>query len=279
MSSKGIISILGGGWLGFPLGASLISEGFIVKASTTTRSKIEVFEKAGIDPYLVQFSESVQIPDLSGLFDAKTLIIAIPPGRQNPDGFANYKKMIGVVCDLLPASNIERIIFISSSSVYADANSIVTEFSDILPDTESGKLMADTEILLKDLPLQVIILRLSGLVGPDRMPGKFFAGKNQIPNGLAPVNLIHRKDVIRLIQCLIEKKEASGIYNGCAPSHPSREDFYSAAARVEGLELPQFVHEKTNWKIISSDRLENELSFSFEISSLMDWLNAVRKNN
>ena len=273
MSSKGIISLLGCGWLGFPLAKSLVSNGFTVLASTTTESKLEVLKKEGIDPYLVQFSEDVQLPDLKKFFNAETLIITIPPGRRDPNGFENYRRMVQFVCKELPNSKVSKLILTSSTSVYADTNNVIYEFSNISPDTESGQLMAETENRLSRQDVNMISLRLAGLIGPGRMPGKFFAGKTQVPNGLAPVNLIHLNDAIGIIHCLIDQN-ASGIYNGCAPDHPTREEFYTMAAQKAGLRPPEFLPQKTNWKIIVSERLESELNFKFKFPCPMEWLSS-----
>lgn len=274
MNNKGSISLLGCGWLGFPLAISLISEGFSVRASTTTVSKIDVFKKAGIDPYLVQFSTSVQANDLKKLFEATTLIITIPPGRRDPHGFQNYRRMVESVCRELPGSKVRKLILISSTSVYPDNNEILNEGSNILPDTDSGKLMAETEEIFCKQNVDMISLRLAGLIGPGRMPAKFFAGKTNIPNGLAPVNLIHLNDAIGIIHRLLVNENSSGIYNGCSPSHPTREEFYTFAARVEGMQQPQFISERKAWKIISSTRITSELYYDFEIASLMKWLDS-----
>ncbi len=274
MGKKDIIGLLGCGWLGFPLAISLLSKGYRVKASTTSEGKLDVMSKAGIDPYLVHFTGSSSTPQFKNLLEAETLIISIPPGRNNPEGFESYRQMVRAVLRDVPQSIISRIILISSTSVYPDNNSIVTEYADIDPHTESGKLMAETEALLTSLPVRVIILRLAGLIGPQRMPGKFFAGKTNIPNGLAPVNLIHREDAIALVRRLIEDEHASGIYNGCAPSHPSRSEFYTLAAQKEDLAAPHFIHEKHQWKTVVSGRTI-ELGFKFEFPSLMQFLKNV----
>lgn len=272
MNEKSIISLLGCGWLGFPLATCLISRGYDVKTSTTSTEKLDILTGAGIDSYLVQFSGGAPAPDLKKILDAGTLIITIPPGRKAPGGFDSYRQMIQTVCKQVPASAISRIVFISSTSVYPDTNTTLDEDADIAPATESGKLMAETEALLALLPVKVIILRLAGLIGPQRMPGKFFSGKTKIPNGLAPVNLIHRDDVIGVVQRLIENEDASGIYNACAPSHPTRNEFYTLAAQKEDLTLPDFTLEKTHWKIVASKRVEKELGFKFEFPSLMQFL-------
>ncbi|SKB74947.1 SDR family oxidoreductase [Daejeonella lutea] len=272
MENKGDISLLGCGWLGLPLAKSLIFSGFTVKATTTSESKLEVFRDEGIDPYLVQFSVAGQIPDLGKFFDTETLIITIPPGRKDPNGFENYQQMIQFVCKQLPSSNISRVILISSTSVYADNNDEVDERVKVQPESDSGILMVDTELLLANQHVNLISLRLAGLIGPDRMPGRFFAGKSNIPNGLAPINLIHLNDAVGIINTLIKNKLASGIYNACAPLHPTKAEFYTLAAEVEGLPRPGFILEKNKWKIITCPRIEKELGYQFEIPSSMEWL-------
>lgn len=274
MNDKGIISLLGCGWLGFPLAINLLSEGYRIKASTTTEGKLDVMSKAGIDPYLVHFSSSSPTAQFKPLLEAHTLIISIPPGRNNPEGFESYRQMVRALCKEVPGTGIAHIILVSSTSVYPEVNDMVDEFTAIDPDTESGKLMEQTEALISNLPVNVIIVRLAGLIGPQRMPGRFFAGKNNIPNGLAAVNLIHRNDAIRLILLLIKNDHASGIYNGCAPSHPSRTEFYTLAAQKENLAAPHFINEKIRWKTVVSKRTM-ELGFKFEFSSLMQFLKSL----
>jgi nucleoside-diphosphate-sugar epimerase len=232
---KGVISLLGCGWLGLPLAKSLISQGYSVQASTTTSVKLEVLKNEGIDPYLVHFSDAESIPDLKKFFDAETFIITIPPGRRDPAGYDNYRKMVDYICMHLPDSQVSKLIFMSSTSVYPESNIIVDEFSNTFPGTESGQLMADSEIQLSELNVNFISLRLAGLIGPGRMPGRFFAGKNQVPNGQAPVNLIHLNDVLGIVNRLVKEQNATGIYNGCAPSHPGRKEFYSLAAGLKVL--------------------------------------------
>lgn len=272
MGKKAKISLLGCGWLGFPLALNLISRGFQVKGSTTSPDKLPIFTEAGIDPYLVQFDSASNDPDLHEFLDADILIISIPPGRRSIDGLANYRKMTKTLTEQLPVSKVSKLIFISSTSVYPESNSTLTEFSAIDPETESGIVLAETESLFSRLNMKVILLRLSGLIGPKRMPGRFFAGKINVPNGLAPVNMIHQDDVISLINCLIDSETAEGVYNGCSPSHPSKQEFYTLAAEAEQLSPPTFIPEKIRWKIISSERTESELNFSYKYPSLMEWL-------
>ncbi len=81
------ISVIGCGWLGFPLAEYLVREEFIVKGSTTSNDKLELLKKHQIEGYLVNLNETEISGDYSDfLADSKTLIVNIPPGlRKNPN--------------------------------------------------------------------------------------------------------------------------------------------------------------------------------------------------
>jgi len=266
------INLLGCGWLGFPLALDLISRGFKVKGSTTSPEKIPLLKASGIDPILVQFDHSLHEPDLSELLNADILIVSVPPGRKTAKGPENYRKMGETLVEQIPKSRISKLIFISSTSVYSDSNSVLSESSQISPETISGKVIAEIEKSLLALPIQVLVLRLAGLFGPGRSPSRFFSGKTNISNGLAPVNMIHLDEVISLMMYLIDSEKANGVYIGCTPSHPTKQQFYSLAARIDKLPEPKFIPEKLNWKIVNSERVEKELGFSFKIPNLLERL-------
>ncbi len=265
-----VISILGCGWLGLPLAKNLISKGYLLKGSTTTAHKLSALKMLGIDPYLVQFPVS-DYSVLSGFFATDVLVVAIPPGRKNRDNQDNYRRMANQLIELLPNSKVKKLILSSSTSVYGDTNSVVNENTPPQPITDSGRLLVEVENQLLQLKnIEVSILRLAGLIGPGRSPARFFAGKTNIPNGLSPVNLIHLDDVINLICKLMETTKTNGIYNGCAPSHPSKQDFYTLAAKQAKLMPPEFLLEKKEWKIVESERVWEELEFEFKYADLID---------
>lgn len=70
------VSILGCGWLGFPLGKELLNQGYNVKGSTTTASKMLELQDAEINAF------NIDLPDgniSSDFFHSDCLIINIPP--------------------------------------------------------------------------------------------------------------------------------------------------------------------------------------------------------
>lgn len=112
------------------------------------------------------------------------------------------------------AYRIPRIIFTSSTSVYGDVQGIVKEGTPRNPVTASGRVLKELEDWLHNLPgTSVDILRLAGLVGPGRHPGRFFAGKTA-PDGHHGVNLVHLDDVVSAITLLLQapKGDTSIIY-------------------------------------------------------------------
>lgn len=272
MGNNKSVSILGCGWLGLPLAKSFLSDTEFVKGSTTTTEKLPVLAASGIAPYLVQFTDERFSGNLSEFLDAEVLIIAVSPGR-SAEKQRNYLSMLSSLATMIPRSTARKVVFISSTAVYGDANREFTEDDDPQTDSSSGELLMKAEKLVSSVKaVQHVVLRVAGLVGPGRHPGRFFTGKKGIPNGLAPVNLVHQADVIGVIKLLANDEGAHGIYNVCAPHHPQRQVFYSAAAENAGLDLPGFIPENKSWKVISSNRIGSELKYTFQVPDLLEGL-------
>ena len=88
------IGIIGCGWLGLPLAKTLILNNYKVKGSTTTKNKLEILKKEGIEPYLIEITEnSISESIKSFLNELDILIINIPPKiRKNSE--VNYSNKI-----------------------------------------------------------------------------------------------------------------------------------------------------------------------------------------
>lgn len=149
------------------------------------------------------------------------LVITLP-ARRTGAGEGFYLQAVQEIVDTALAYHIPRIVFTSSTSVYGNVNGTVKENSPRLPQTASGQVLKELEDWLHNLPgTSVDILRLAGLVGPSRHPGRFFAGKSA-PDGQHVVNLVHLQDVVAAIELLLQAPKGGHIYNLCAPRHPAR---------------------------------------------------------
>jgi nucleoside-diphosphate-sugar epimerase len=275
------ISILGCGWLGLPLAKSFIAKKrYSINGSTTSENKLEILKNAGINPFLVILSEveeafesdsiSESINDF--LAESEILIIDIPPKLRGNIEDSDKKIFVEKIKNLIPfieKSTVKKVLFVSSTSVYGDENSLVTEETIPNPETESGKQLLLAEALLqKNKNFETTILRFGGLIGEDRHPVKFLAGKENLENPDAPINLIHQNDCIGIIEEIINQSKWNEVFNAVAPFHPTREEYYTQKAKEQNLVAPKFSNEKSNIKkIISSEKVENSLNYNFKIEN------------
>ncbi len=259
------ISILGCGWLGLPLAKALLENGFSVKGSTTSNDKLSVLKNLGIQPFQIELSETkIQGEVDSFLENSKILIIDVPPKLRGSEK-ENFVSKIKNVIPFIEKSTVENVIFISSTSVYGEDNLVVSEETRPNPDTESGRQLVQAEQLLQSNPnFKTTVLRFGGLIGEDRHPIKFLAGRKNIENPNAPINLIHQDDCIGIIMEIIELKSWNETFNAVTPFHPSRKDYYTQKAIDLNLDLPEFNAENSSFgKIILSSKIETVLGYSF----------------
>jgi nucleoside-diphosphate-sugar epimerase len=265
------VSILGCGWYGLPLAKTLVAKGISVKGSTTSAGKLETLAEAGIKPFLIDLSADDAAYN-SGFFTCDVLIIAIPPKSRTGEG-AEYVPKLQRVINAINQNQIQKVILISSTGVYADLNKEVNELTDPQPDTVSGKILYEAEELFRQqIKFKTTIIRFGGLIGPGREPGRFFAGKKDIPNGLAPVNLIELNDCIGITEAILNKNAFDYTFNACSPHHPLKFAFYTKAAAKAGLEQPKFVSELKEWKIINSINVDRVLGYQYKIDNWYSWL-------
>ena len=269
------IAILGCGWLGLPLAKSLLSKGYEVKGSTTSESKLEVLKNAGILPFQIQLETHQIIGTIEDfLNETNVLIIDIPPGLRREISPLEEMTFVNKVKTLIPfieKSGIKKVIFVSSTSVYGDSFPFleITEETKPNPDTESGKQLFVSENLLQNnIYFKTTVIRFGGLLGDERHPINFLAGKTNVENPDAPVNLIQREDCIGIIEKILNQVEYDiwgETFNAVAPQHPTRKTYYQKKAELFNLPLPTFAeHSESKGKMISSKKVETILGYSFQ---------------
>ena len=229
------ISILGSGWLGLPL-AKEFSKTCNVKLSTTTISKINTIKYKNIIPYVINIDNSLE--NIEDFFNSNILIINIP--SKNIKSFKNF-------IEKLEKSPIKKVIFISSTSVYKNNN----------------QLLEIESLFLKIKNIKTTILRFAGLIGYNRNLVKHFQNRI-VQNSKSAVNMIHRDDCINIIKQIIQKNIFGEIFNCCASSHPTKEEFYKYCASVSQYKIPLFDNKKNdNLKIVNNQKLKDVLKYEF----------------
>lgn len=257
------VSILGCGWFGLALAKALVNDGIHVKGSTTSPGKIDTLTVDSIEPYLVNFATDNESYD-ARFFNSDILLIAIPPKARSGGG-ADFIYKIEKIIGAIKQHGVKKVIFISSTGVYADLNQEVDEGTNPQPNTEAGRILFAAEGLFRqETAFKTAIIRFAGLIGPGRNPGRFFAGKKNVPNGKAPVNLIHLDDCIGICKAILTQDAFGYLFNGCSPQHPLKSVFYSKAAADAGLEKPGFIDELKEWKIVRSVNVDAMLGYRFK---------------
>ena len=258
------ISILGCGWLGLPLAEKLIEEGYVIKGATTSESKIPLLKASGIQPYVIAVSSETVLGEVNlFLDDSEVLIVNIPPKLKGTESDSFIEK-IKILLPFINASSIKKVIFISSTSVYSDQNQIITEATTPQPDSESGRQLLGAEnLLFNNNSFQTTVIRFGGLIGKQRHPIRFLAGRKNIENPEAPINLIHLEDCIGIISKVIEKNIWNETFNAVTPFHPTRSDYYTQKALDLNLDVPEFSSNASLGKTIVSDKLISMLDYIF----------------
>ncbi|QKJ23746.1 NAD(P)H-binding protein [Poseidonibacter lekithochrous] len=250
------ISILGTGWLGYALASELKNE-FNVKVSIRTNEKKEEYINEGLDPYLLN---EEKLDFLDELLECDYLFINFPPSK-----FNNYLEFLNNIYSHKNISKVKKLIFISSTSIYPNEQTIFNEDFEIK--NPISQKVYDAEVLIKSRT--DVILRCSGLMGYNRIAGKYFAGK-VVDSEDVKVNYVHRDDVISATIFTI-KNDINGILNLCASSHPSRKEVYLLNAKKHNFEKPIFENKKEyKNRIIDGSKIER-LGFEYKYPNPLEY--------
>jgi len=252
--SKKVYSILGCGWLGFPLAKKFVEKGIKIKGTTTTEEKLSLLHEGGIKPYLITIDEN---PVYKDFLEADVLLVMITSKK-----FEAYKNLVRQI----EKSSVKKVIFISSTSVYPRGNKEYTE-----KDETIDSLLSKVELLFtSNKNFKTTVIRFAGLYGGKRLPGNWFEGR-EIPQPNGFVNMIHREDCMAIIEQIISKDIFGGVFNACANHHPSRKDFYIAAKKSLGKLPPVFDNSKAlEYKTISPAKLIKTLDYTFKHPDLLN---------
>ena len=234
--------VLGAGWLGHTLCVNAQKAGWQVQG--THRSDVHKFD------FERQFIlENDQLTHQIDLQDAYWVCAIAPRSRHNE---SNYPDTLTAALKLSKGLNAKGFLLCSSTGVYDQEHGVYSENSDISCTNERQiKLYeAEEQVLQQDGK----VLRLAGLFGPNREPGRFVAGKELNTSSEQVVNMVHQQDVINAIFAVIEHwSVGQNIYNVVNPAHPTKAEYYALKCLQQGSEMPRFASdEKAERKVIGS---------------------------
>lgn len=284
------VYIVGLGWLGTPLATKLLSYDYRVNGTVRSISKQSQLKSRNLnaDTLNLMPTESVDYTKLTnfeeGIQHSKQniVVINIPPGRQSFNKDAHVHNMKALI-DYFINKGVDKLIFISTTSVYGSANITVNLQTAVQPQTDSGKAHVEIEnYILNNYCTKGLIIRPAGLVGPNidgtfRHPVYTLVKKEKIKNGLDPVNLVHQKDLINAIIRSIAIDITGKAINLACLDNPTKQDYYTWCATKLALPTPYFEndHFKVNSgkKIDASDSLTMLGNLTLNYPSVFDLLN------
>jgi len=272
------VGIIGCGWLGTPLAYELQKNKVEVLATSSQLENVEKLNRQDIKA--LQLSLPLPLEQLCqyAVFAQKSLVIAITPQlKQGRTDYADKVKQIITAAE--QTGVVERIVLLSSTAIYQGLFGEVDEQQKLNLTTEKSKILSAAEQACLSFSKQAVVLRLAGLVGPDRHPGKFLRANKILSNSSISVNLIHQQDAVGLVQALLLKDAPQGIFNGVSDTHVSKAEFYCAAAKSIGLQAPLLPEEylvntqpSEIDRIVSGSKAKQQLSYSFVYPNLLDWV-------
>jgi nucleoside-diphosphate-sugar epimerase len=226
------IGIVGCGWLGKPLAKELAKS-----------YEVECFTRKTITDDSLNYIYDPQSND--EFWNNEIIIVSISTKD-------NYLQTLQKIAYYTNSSS--KIILMSSTSVYREFDSTVNKDVKI---TKIG-LQKEAEELMLSLRKKLVILRLGGLMGYDRISGKW-KSVSTFTDG--PVNYVYRDDVIGVVKKVIEKSVENGIFDVVAPKHPLRSEVHEKNSKQFGFKLGTFEGE-TNRKVIDMAIIK-ELGYDF----------------
>ncbi|WOT03918.1 SDR family oxidoreductase [Shewanella youngdeokensis] len=268
------VCVVGCGWFGLSLAKTLVNQGLAVNGTRRSQIDANALSQLGIKGTAVDLSLTEELNrnqvEIQTALNTDCLVVCIPPGfRKDADG---YLTKLARLVELIKDIAYQKVIFISTTGVYPPVDRLMTECDATAYSDKSNKLLKAEAMFAK--MSNSCVVRFAGLVGPKRHPGRFLAGKIDLAQPNAPVNVVHLNDCIAAVSKLMFEASTYGIYNVCAPLHPTRRAFYQQASDDLGLTAPLFIDDAIGGKLISSERLIKEFNFEFQFSNPTDMLSA-----
>lgn len=254
------------GWLGQPLARRLMNLGYSVKGSVSNMEKATMLQKNGLNAFPMEVSESGVSGEIKALLsETEFLVIMIPPGLRRNTGADFVLKMVHFL-EEIKKYLVEKVVLVSSIATYGDNQGRVTENDLPNPSTQAGKQLLQVEQLFMNSPnFKTTVVRFGGLYGGSRQPVNYLSGRENLSDGNAPVNLIHREDCIGILSEIIKQEVFGQVFNAVNPQHPSKEEYYTKKARDLNIPPPLYSKqiEDNSYKQVDSVRVEKILGYRF----------------
>ena len=269
---SGSVAIIGCGWLGHALAKQLLTDNYKVTVTTQSKEKQLKLQQENIDTEILSLPVSEHEDVKLSVFNHDTLVIAITP--QIRQGRDDYPQKVAQLVKLAESGKVKKVILLSSTAVYNGLSGLVNEQATLDINAHKVAIITAAEQAARHFSGETVILRLAGLVGDDRHPGRFLQGKKLLSDPQAFINLIHQDDVVGVIRELIAEQEVSGTFNAVSATETCKKHYYHAAASALNLPAAEFSSESSMHfgKRINGEKLRERFDYSFIHDDLIAWL-------
>jgi nucleoside-diphosphate-sugar epimerase len=247
------ISVIGCGWLGLAVAKLLVKQDHSVTGTYRSEQNKEVLQQASVKPFLFDTGQSQSNNWTLPLSDA--MLIALPPRFRA--GSSSHVQDLEQILNNTPAST--HVVYCSSTSVYEQLEGDVNELTEV--SAQNNMRQAELKVLEKHA--NATIVRLGGLMGPNRYMAKYLSGK-EVANGAQAVNHIHQTDASAILAAFLVQNGTGEIYNAVATKHPNREEVTIASCQKHGLALPTFTNtDPSLGRKVSNNKIVTTLNYKF----------------
>ena len=215
------------------------------------------------DKYRSVFGKHVEVDfdkekfDITEIVGESTIIYMTPPNKDR-DGDPRLENFLNNIKN----SNLERIVYISTSGVYGDCGGLsVTEEAELKPLTDRAKKRVIAEkMVMKHSAVcntNYVILRVPGIYGLGRLPLSKVREREPliIKNECKITNLINVEDLARIVWRVIKDKIKNEIINVSDGTPITSTEYYLKIYDELEIEYPPFIKMKEAGKYYSEERM------------------------
>lgn len=260
------ITIFGCGWLGKQIALSFLREGRKVFGSYRSKENKEQLMEFGIIPFEYHLSSDYIEIDTRIINETGLLVLSLPPLK----GIKIEDYAIALQNIVLQFHDTVKVIFTSSTGIYPKKDGNYNEDYEFDGIERLNELYLAEKGLKSILGNRLTILRLGGLIGPNRHPIKYLSGRLIENDGSCPVSLVDGRDVVRLIHYLQIQGVFGEIFNVSFPVKHSKAQYYSVIAKNNDVAQPIYGDSNDLQREIHSNKLSKEYNFQF-IHDITSW--------
>lgn len=230
------VFIAGCGYIGERIARSYHASGADVTCMVRSTEHGSQLESAGFTTIVSALDDPASLPPLN--LTGRILFYLVPP----PGGGIADSRARNFIAQISATGKPAKIVYMSATSVYSGAvGDVVTEESPTSPDSAMGKRRLDAERAFLEYGaaegVTVIILRVSGIYGPGRLPLMQISQGQPLLNEdeSGPSNRIHADDLAVISIAAAERGGNGDIFNISDGYPSSMTSYFNACADALGF--------------------------------------------